>query len=129
MDPLKTSMHMVTKEEVDRAADLWDRRLVKKVMAHQLGWTYNLLDRVIALSRLCDDGYFPHRNRQRTASEGWDDGVLAAAKKPATPTLATWKRALQERGLKPSTVPARRPSDYLTKRKITDPTLSLPRAS
>lgn len=130
MSDRKSSMHLVTKEEVDRAADLWDMGVIARRIAENVGWTDHLFGRVVAVSRATGDGYFVRRNaKKRTQDDVWDERALTAAKKPVAPSHSQWKRILSERGLKPSTVPARDPLAYRTKRKITDPTLSLPRVS
>jgi hypothetical protein len=129
MSFVKTSPAQVTKEEIDRAADLWDKGLIRRVIAHQVGWSRHLFDRVVRIARDSGDDYFPMRNKRHSPAEGWCGEALEAAKKPVALTNKAWKRALQESGLKGCTVKARRPSDYVhVPRRLApcDPTLSLP---
>lgn len=127
----ETRIYALTNQDVERASCLYLTGMKFREIAVVMGWTETLLWRVIRLCRQCDDApAFPRRNAR---SAPVDQEALNAAKKPKLvkrqPTPADWKRVLSEKGLKPSTVPARDPLAYCTKRKITDPTLSLPRAS
>lgn len=131
---LETRIYALTNEDVEEASRLYCTGKSFRDVAVLMRWTGDLLWRVVRLCRECNDApSFPIRYAPR-ASVINDEAALDAVKKPKPkstlirkqPTYAEWKRALRESGLKPSTVPTRRPADYLTKRKPADPTLALP---
>lgn len=133
----ETRIYALTKEDIERASCLYLTGMKFREVAATKAWSETLLWRVIRLCRECDDGPSFPRRKTPIASITVDQEALNAAKKPKTkllpihrcPTPADWKRALSEKGLKPSTVPVRDPLAYRTKRKSADPTLALPRAS
>lgn len=134
MADCKTSMASVTNEEIERASLFWQVGDPFKIVAYKVGWSETLFWRVYQLCQEFDDPenqHFPRRNKcgaslEVKVSDSLDREIVEAAKKPRQISRAQWQSALSRDGVKPSTVAARRPTDYLAKRKLVDPTLSLP---
>ena len=121
---IKSCPSQVTFEEIQQAADMWDAGVKAKTIAFDLNWTEGVFTRVVRVSREVGEGYFP---RRRKCVPQWDDDeALRAAKKPVPLTAHQRQMLLSAKGLKPCTVKARRPADYMPRRKFVDPTLSLP---
>jgi hypothetical protein len=132
MTQFKRQLSAVTNEEIERASVLWQCGEPFKVIAYKVGWTETLFWRIAKLCREFDkpgEEHFPVRNRRpfkAMVKEHGDKEAVEAAKKPVPITQDVWKAALSSSDCKPSTVKSRRPGDYLVRRKLVDPTLSLP---
>lgn len=111
----KTSLQTVLREEIEQAALWWGQNLRCTDIAERLNWSPTLLERVMRISRDCDEAYFPRR-RVKAA-------VLQTPVEKAREVA--WRTRPAGKHRAPSTVKARRPADYM-KRTFVDPTLSLP---
>ena len=136
MSPFKASLNTITADEIRQASSFWLCGEPQKIIAFRMRWTETLMGQVIKLCREFDEPgeeHFPYRNARPEHTQPSDhmhEAALVAAKKPVTLSRPAWKAALSTSDCKPSTVKARRPGDYLPRRRATiDPTLALPGAS
>ena len=107
----KTSPCEVTLQEIERASVMYRAGTKAGAVCKALGWSKSLFWRVIRMCRECDDAPpFPRRNKPSELGKLVKPPAQPqpVAQPAAPPSNQVWKDALAAKGIKPSTVKARR---------------------